>query len=186
MQVLPPSDWDDSLRHVIDDMRGRPLNIHGLMANHPRLLAAWWDLRMYLVNGGELGRRHAELAILRVAAHCRNWYEWGSHVVRGLDSGLSREEIDNVLANTGEWSGADATLLAAIDDIVRSNAIGAVTRDRLQPHFNDRQVMDLVLLHGMYRTLDCLITTWDVELDAHVSRQLPDGVSEASFDQTVT
>ena len=37
MKPLPPTQWDESLQPVLDDMNGRPLNVHGLMANHPKL-----------------------------------------------------------------------------------------------------------------------------------------------------
>ncbi len=167
-------------------MDGRPLNIHALMANHPPLLAAWWNLRMYLVNGGDLDQRQCELAILRIAVHLENWYEWGSHVVRGLDSGLSMEEIDRVLSGDGEWAEADAALLAAVDEIVTDNRVSEATFRQLAPHFNDRQVMDLMHLHGMYRTIACLVDTWGLDLDAAVSERLPEGISEAAFRKTVT
>ncbi|MDJ0750780.1 MAG: carboxymuconolactone decarboxylase family protein [Woeseiaceae bacterium] len=186
MNPLPVAQWDNRLQNVIDDMGGSPLNIHALMANHPPLLSAWWDLRMYLVNGGDLGQRHCELAILRIAVHLKNWYEWGSHVVRGLDSGLSPDEIDRVVSNTGNWSEADAALLAAVDEIVSDNRLSEASLERLAPHFTDRQVMDLMHLHGMYRTIACLIETWGLELDAAVVEQLPDKVSEATFHRNVT
>ena len=186
MQILPLADWDPSLQRVIDDMGGRPLNVHALLANHPRLLAAWWDLRMYLVKGGDLDQRQCELTILRVAAHYRSWYEWGAHVVRGLESGLTKREIDAVLAGTGDWQPADAALLSAIDEIVTDNRVSEVSRQRLASHFTNRQVMDLIHLHGMYRTISCMIETFGIELDASVAERLPEGVSEASFGETVT
>lgn len=181
MKPLSLDRWDDSLRHVIEDMQGRPLNIHALMANHPRLLSAWWDLRMYLVNGGDLGQRHCELVILRVAAHMHSWYEWASHVVRGIDSGLTPDEIEKIRAGSGDWDGADAVLLQAVDDIVRTHAISAATRARLAGHFTDRQVMDVILLHGMYASIACMIGTWGLELDEHVRARLPDGTTEETF-----
>ncbi len=181
MNPLPVAQWDKRLQHVIDDMGGRPLNIHALMANHPHLLAAWWDLRMYLVNGGDLDQRQCELAILRIAVHLENWYEWGSHVVRGLDSGLSQDEIDRVLANDGEWDADDEALLAAVDDIVTQNRLNEATMQLLAPHFTDRQVLDLMHLHGMYRTIACLVETYGLELDAVVAARLPDGVDEQTF-----
>ncbi len=185
MNPLPVAQWDNRLQNVIDDMGGSPLNIHALMANHPPLLSAWWDLRMYLVNGGDLDQRHCELAILRIAVHLKNWYEWGSHVVRGLDSGLSMEEIDRVLSSTGNWTESDAALLAAVDEIVTGNRISEAALKRLAPHFTDRQVMDLMHLHGMYRTIACVIETWGVELDEQVEERLPDGVNSALFQSAV-
>ncbi len=181
MNPLPVAQWDKRLQNVVDDMGGQPLGIHALMANHPRLLAAWWDLRMYLVNGGDLDQRHCELAILRIAVHLESWYEWGSHVVRGLDSGLSMKEIDRVLSGDGDWAEADAALLAAVDEIVTDNRLSDDSLQRLAPHFSDRQVMDLMHLHGMYRTIACLVETWGLELDENVAGRLPDGVSSAVF-----
>lgn len=181
MKPLPLPDWDDSLRPIIDEMKGRPINIHALMANHPRLLNAWWDLRMYLVNGGDLDRRHCELVILRVAAHMKSWYEWASHVVRGLDSGLALDEIERVRDADGTWDEPEAALLQAVDEIVTNDTISTATLERLAAHFSDRQVMDAVLLHGMYRTIACLINTWGLELDEHVLANLPVGVSESAF-----
>src|SRR6056300_4832 len=138
MKPLPISAWDPSLQHVVDDMHGRPLNIHALMANHPRLLSTWWDLRMYLVNGGDLTQRHCELVILRIAVHMKSWYEWASHVVRGIDSGLTLEEIENVRSGDGEWSDADTALLQAVDDVATRNHINEATLTCLEKHFTDQ------------------------------------------------
>ena len=181
MKPLALPDWDDSLRPIIDDMNGRPINIHSLMANHPRLLSAWWDLRMYLVNGGDLEQRHCELVILRIATHTKSWYEWASHVVRGLDSGLTLDEIERVRRIDGAWDDAEAALLQSVDDVVTDNAISSATLERLAAYFTDRQVMDVVVLHGMYRTIACLINTWGLELDEHVLAKLPAGVSASTF-----
>ncbi len=181
MQPLPPQDWDPSLQFIIDEMNDRPLNIHGLMANHPALLRAWWDLRNYLVNGGDLGQRQCELVILRVAVHMQSWYEWGSHVVRGRDSGLSLDEIERIRLGGDGWSDADQVLLDAVDEVARDNAISGATRSRLADHFTDRQVLDIIALHGMYLTLGCMLRTWDVDLDEHVVERLPEQVTPAAF-----
>lgn len=173
MDPLPPQDWDASLQHVIDDMNGNPLNIHSLMANHPRGLNAWWNLRQYLVTGGDLEQRHCELVILRVAVHLKSWYEWASHVVRGMDNGLTLEEIGNVKSGEGNWGEADAALLQAVDEIVNNHAISDATKKSLAAHFTDRQVMDIILLHGMYATIACMINTWELELDESVGKRLP-------------
>ena len=181
MQPVPIQAWDPSLQHVIDDMNGRPINIHGLLANHPALLKAWWDLRNYLVNGGDLEQRQCELVILRVAVHMKSWYEWGSHVVRGLDSGLGLDEIERVRGESNDWNDADRALLTAVDEIARHNMISAETRASLARHFSDRQMLDIIVLHGMYLTLGCMLSTWDIELDAEVQERLPEQVTREAF-----
>lgn len=181
MKPLPPQDWDSSLRHVIDDMHGHPINIHCLMANHPALLNAWWNLREYLVRGGDLEQRHCEIVILRVAVHMQSWYEWASHVVRGLDNGLSLDEIEDIRTGSGTWSESDAALIAAVDEVASSNIISEDTLARLADHFTEQQVMDIIVLHGMYRTLGCMISTWGLDLDEKVRDRLPEKTTESSF-----
>ena len=181
MKPLPTQDWDSSLRHVIDDMHGQPINIHGLMANHPALLNAWWGLREYLVRGGDLEQRHCEIVILRVAVHMQSWYEWASHVVRGLDHGLTLDEIEALRTGSGTWSEAEAILIEAVDEVARTKVLGQDTRTRLANHFTEQQVMDIIVLHGMYLTLGCMINTWGVDLDDRVRDRLPEQTTEESF-----
>lgn len=181
MRPVPANDWEPSLQHIVSDMQGRPLNVHGLLANHPRLLEAWWALRNYLVRGGDLDQRHCELVILRVAARRRSWYEWASHVARGLDSGLSLEEIERVRHDDAGWQEPDAVLLDAVDEILAAGSLSPTTLERLAGHFTDRQVLDLVHLQGMYATLACVISTWEVDLDEHITQRLPATVTPESF-----
>jgi alkylhydroperoxidase family enzyme len=181
MKPVPLQKWDVSLRRVIDDMGGRPLNIHALMANHPHLLNAWWDLRNYTVNGGDLEQRHCELAILRVASHMDSWYEWASHVERGLACGLTLDEIEKVRSGNPDWGDADAVLLEAVDELSQENRISSGMLKRLGACFSKQQILDVILLYGMYMTLACMIKTWGLELDPHVAECLPGSVTESSF-----
>lgn len=185
MKPLPLAQWDDALRHVLDDMNGRPLNVHGLMANHPALLDAWWSYRNYSVAGGALAERDRELVILRVAVHMKNWYEWASHVDRGLAAGLSLDDVLRVALGPGapDWGERDALLLQAVDELIDERAIRTATQKRLAAHFSQNQLMDIVAIHGMYITLGCMINTWDVELDEHVEKRLPTTVTRERFEK---
>ena len=185
MKPLPSMQWDDALRHVLDDMNGRPLNVHGLMANHPELLNAWWDYRNYSVAGGALQQRDCELVILRVAVHMKNWYEWASHVDRGLAAGLSLDDIERVSQGPRApgWEERDALLLQAVDELIEERIISAATRQRLAAHFSQNQLMDVIAIHGMYITLGCMINTWDLELDEHIRARLPTTVTRQHFEE---
>jgi alkylhydroperoxidase/carboxymuconolactone decarboxylase family protein YurZ len=184
LSPLPVAAWDDSLAQVRDDMQGRPLNVHALMAHNPKLLNAWWDFRNYVVAGGELGKRHSELVILRVAIRTGAWYEWGSHVERALACGLAMNEIEQVKqgALAVQWAPAEALLLKAVDELFAERAIAAETLDELSRHFSARQVLDLIAIQGMYQILGCMINTWALELDEHIQQKLPATVTKARFE----
>ena len=146
MRVLPTKDWNSSLSHVIADMKGMPLNVHKLLANNPALLDAWWSFRNYLVQGGSLGKRNAELVILRTAAHARNWYEWASHVERGLMSNLSLTEIERVLEGPShpDWPESDALLLQSVDELAKNGALGPELLDKMNAHIGQAAILDLI------------------------------------------
>ena len=174
LTAVPTGDWDESLRQIIDDMNGRPLNVHGLIANNPALLTAWWPFRQHVVAAGALEPRYAELAILRTAVHSRAEYEWLSHVDRGHAAGLSFEEIERVMAGPSAdgWSEADALLLHAVDELAAHQGLQPDTRDALTALIGDAAVLDLIAIHGTYVMLACMLNTWNIDLDTHVAERL--------------
>lgn len=185
LRPLPPAAWDESLATIVNEMNGRPLAVHGLLANHPALLRAWWDIRNYTVTGGDLGNRNTELVILRIALHMRNWYEWGSHVQRGMAAGLSRADIEAIKSGPNDpgWSDSEGLLLQAVDDLVANRAISGQILDALKKHFSEQQILDIIVIHGAYVILGCVLNTWDVELDEHVTADLPEGVNREQFEK---
>lgn len=181
LKPLPVEEWDASLSRIIEGMHGRPLNVHGLMAHNPALLNAWWDFRMHGVSGGKLSSRHRELIVLRVAVHMRAWYEWASHVERGLAAGLTIAEIEHVRYGTGGagWDVDDALILRAVDDCFQHRGISTDTLRALHDRFSPAQILDILAIHGMYVLLGTIINTWDLELDESV--KLPEGVTRETW-----
>lgn len=181
------SEWDASLADIVTDMHGKPIHVHSLMANHPKLLKAWWSFRNYSVEGGDLGRRKGELVILRVAVHMRAWYEWGSHVERALACGIALEEIERVKQPEPgpEWDESEALLLRAVDELIATYRLSPESHVKLREHYSVRQLMDIMAIHGMYVILGCMINTWGLELDAHVKAKLPESVTKEQFESEI-
>jgi len=174
-ESLAPVDdahWPDSLRHVFDDMRGQPINVHRQMAHHPELLGAWWDYRNHFVAGGTLGQRQAEIVILSVANALGNAYEWDSHVDRGLAAGLSPEEIRSLRDGVPVFEGADAVLVTMVEALLRDRHVPEGLLARARQHFDTRAIMDVIFLQGAYVTLGCLLDTFPVPLDDRVAERL--------------
>ncbi|MFT5706858.1 MAG: 4-carboxymuconolactone decarboxylase [Oceanospirillaceae bacterium] len=177
---LPIEQWPAELKHIINDMNAKPINVHALMANNPDLLKAWWDFRNYSVQGGSLGKRKAELVILRVAIHMNAWYEWGSHVERSLACGISLDEIERVNQREPDanWNVSEALLLLTVDQLISTHCIAPQLLKRLNEFYSTAQIMDLMAIHGMYVILGCMINTWGLTLDAAVNAKLPDTVTQ--------
>jgi alkylhydroperoxidase/carboxymuconolactone decarboxylase family protein YurZ len=178
---LEVSEWDVKLAGVADDMRGRPLNVHKLMANHPDLLLAWWDLRNHAVRGGTLDQRHREMVILRVAVHMKSWYEWASHVERGLKAGLSIEEIERIRQEEfqSDWTRDDQLVLRATNECLMARRISKITLVDMRNSFDATQIMDLIAIVGVYVILGTMINTWGLELDDFID--LPGAVQKETW-----
>lgn len=172
MLPLDLAQWDPGLRHIADDMNGKPINVHRLMAQHPELLRAWWDLRNYVVAGGELSQRHTEIVILVVAHAMQNAYEWDSHVDRGLAAGLTAAEIEAVRSGGFGWEPQDAVLIAVVRALLEQHEIPEALRKDAARFFSEQALMDIIAVHGAYIVLACLLNTFPVPLDDSVEARL--------------
>ena len=175
--------WDSSLANVVDDMNGQPLNVHKLLASHPELLSEWWSLRQHVVSARALGKRNAELVILRTAANMRCWYEWASHVERGLKNGLSLEEIERVVdgAEHPDWNENDALIIRAVDELEKEHKIAAATFVSLEKIIGQQAILDLIATRATYVMLGDMLNTWDTGLDQHVAAALPASITRDDF-----
>ena len=183
LSPLAPENWPSELSSVLEEMQGNPINVHGLMANNPALLNAWWAFRNYSVEGGALGKRNAELLILRVAVHMKSWYEWGSHLDRALKVGIGLGEINDLLLplDQGNWSDAEKALVCAVDDLTQYHQIQNETRVSLNTQYTNNQIMDLIAIHGAYLILAAMIDTWDLALDSETFERISDFTDEEGF-----
>jgi 4-carboxymuconolactone decarboxylase len=155
---LSPGDFDKRLGEN---------NIFTTFARHPGLFRAWLPLGGYLLSRGKLPDRDRELLILRTAVNCRSDYEWGQHVIIGLASDLSREEIDRVPAGPDAegWSEHDAFLLRAADELHAGVRVEDDTWAGLSRIYADVQLMEAVMLVGHYRMVAGALESFGVELD---------------------
>ena len=181
--LVEVDNWDPSLSHIVKQMNGEPLNLHKLMAKHPKLLKAWWDFRNYSINGGDLGKRKGELVILRVASYLNSWYEWASHVDRSLKCGLQLDEIIRVdkQLNENDWEPSEFLLLRAVDELIKTQNINRNLYLELNKFYSEPQIMDVIAIHGMYIILGSMLNIWKIELEEKISTSIPSSVTFESF-----
>jgi alkylhydroperoxidase family enzyme len=144
---------------------GEPLNIFRTLARHPALLRRWLVFANHVLGKSTLPERERELLILRIGWLCRAGYEWGQHVLIGLDSGLTGEEIQRIKAgpDAGGWSDGDRDLLLAVDELHRDAHVSDATWARLAARWSTQQLMDVVFTVGQYNLVSMALNSFGVQ-----------------------
>ena len=82
--------------------------------------------------------------------------------------GLSLNEIDALTKDIAEhgWSVRDRALIEMSDDLCLDDCVSAATWAELSQHWNEAELVELVMVAGMYRLVSGFLNTMGVELDA--------------------
>ena len=124
------------------------------LGRNRRLFWGWLHFAGRLMPGGRLPRRQTELVILRVAATCGSEYELTQHRRIGRRSGLSADEVARVEGGGLDgWTGSDRVLLAATDELLDTEDVSDATWVALREEYDERVVIEIVMLVGHYRML---------------------------------
>jgi AhpD family alkylhydroperoxidase len=150
---------------------GDPPNVFTTLARHRRLFRRWLRFAAALMPGGRLPRAETELMILRVAHNTGCEYEWRQHERIAQRSGLTAAEVERVREGPGAagWSGRQAALLRAVDELHAERRLTDATWDDLRPQLTDEELIELCMLVGHYEMLAMTLNTLEVAPD-----ELPD------------
>jgi 4-carboxymuconolactone decarboxylase len=145
------------------------LNIFTTLVRHPGLFARWSGFAGKILSG-RLPARDRELLILRTGWLCRSEYEWGQHVAIALHAGLSRDEVDRVMAGPDApgWDAFDATLLRAADELHRDARVSDGTWAALGQRYDEKQLIEVPMLVGQYHLVAYTLNTLGVEREPGV------------------
>jgi 4-carboxymuconolactone decarboxylase len=135
--------------------------ILGLFARHAPVTAPWFGFAGALLTEGALAPRDRELLVLRVAARTGCSYLRSEHSGAARDAGLS---VAQVAAGPGDpevtlWSERDRDLIRAADQLVASQVVDDETWQRLARAFDDRGLLELLLVVGGYTCLAMVLNS---------------------------
>jgi 4-carboxymuconolactone decarboxylase len=151
---------------------GKPINIFGTLGHHPKLLKRFNVLGGFFLNAGLLPAREREIVILRVGYRCQAVYEFGQHTVIGLRVGLTNDEISALAPSStstpATWSPKDQALVSLADELCAYDCVGDDTWTALQADWNEAELLELVMVAGMYRMVSGFLNTMGVQLDEGV------------------
>ena len=172
LSPLPEDKWDGEILEILDKskMNGRVLNIFRTLARHPKLLKRWMVFANHIMLKSSLAARDREILILRIGWLCRAEYEWGQHVLIGLEAGLTPGEIERIKtgAQSSGWDDRDKLLIMAVDELHSDSFISDETWSKLTKIYDDEQLIDLVFTVGQYNLVSMALNTLGVQLDEGV------------------
>jgi len=125
------------------------------MLRHPALFARQVEIGAELLGKGALPPRDRELVVLHVAWLSQAPFEWGEHVHIAKTAGLRAEEIERITegASAPGWSAHDRALLRAVDELRADSMICDATWATLAQRYDERQLIELVIVIGQYQTI---------------------------------
>ncbi|WP_019932462.1 carboxymuconolactone decarboxylase family protein [Nocardia sp. BMG111209] len=131
------------------------------------LFRGWLHYSGKLMPGGRLRRYDTELVILRVAhlRHCE--YETDHHIRLGKRAGVTQEILDRLREGptAAGWSDRERALLTAVDRLVETRDLDDATWQALATHYDERRLIEIVLLANQYEGLASTITALRIQTD---------------------
>ncbi|GKQ51963.1 carboxymuconolactone decarboxylase family protein [Bradyrhizobium sp. Ce-3] len=170
---LDPPYAADVQQHFDRIMRGKPpLVLFRMMAGHPR---AWEKFRGGgLLDRGPLPLREREIVIDRTCALNACEYEWGVHVTAfGAAARLSDEQVRATVRGAADadcWSPAERAMLAAVDALHARATLSEEEFAALSSHYDEDQILEIILLCGFYRTVSYLANALALPLEETAAR----------------
>ena len=154
-------------------MRGAPpLMLFRVMAGHTR---AWEKFRGgSLLDRGPLSLREREIVIDRTCARNACEYEWGVHVAAFAQAAhLTEVQVRATVLDEADaacWSDAEQALIAAVDAVHERATLIDPEFKVLSSHYNEAQVLEIIMLCGFYRTVSYLANTLALPLEENAAR----------------
>jgi 4-carboxymuconolactone decarboxylase len=150
--------------------RGTLINVYKLLLHSPPLAAIWLDFVSAARFKTELDGRLREIVIVRVAVLNRTTYVFKQHVPQlSAPEGLTDEEA-NALADwckASFFSPREQAALAYTDAMTRDIAVPDDVFNALKPHFDERQIVELTVLIGLYNMHTRVFTALGIDAEPH-------------------
>ena len=166
---LVPEDADDPVlaRIFADASRGgRSVpDLYRALGNAPAMLAAWTDMAWPLRSQASTSRALRELMIMRVAVVTRAAFEWAAHWPAAIGAGVTVEQLRDLgaWATSPEFSDAERAALRCVDEMFASGGASPEAMAQLRSHFDDGEVVELILTGGFYSCVSKVLLSLGIE-----------------------
>lgn len=173
LTMTPARPTDPALKQIVDELlaaRGPDFelpNLYRVLGIAPRMFRAWIDFAWPLRLNAGTSRQLRELMILRGAQISQTDYEWAHHIPLALEAGVSQEKIDALSCgpSSDAFAKDEKAALRLAEEVTRGPAASAECITALKEHFNDAEVVELVLTASFYVCVGRFLKSMDVDLE---------------------
>lgn len=156
---------------VVDGVRKQREDLDSLeiLIRHAKLYNAHLEVSKIYLSDGEMSLRDRELAIMRIGWLSQAPFEWGEHVVIGKRNGVTSEEVERVIEGSDApgWSEHDRAIIRAMEELHFDSMITDATWDVLAKTYSDKELMELIVLAGQYKTVAYLQNSLRLRIPPH-------------------
>jgi alkylhydroperoxidase family enzyme len=150
--------------------RGAGGNVFRTFNRNPPADRVRGTMNTHVNNQNALAPRQRELLLIRIGVLCRSEYEYAAHQRVGRQAGLNDADIARILAGpSSPGDPLDTALLRAADELFENDLVSADTWTTLAKTFDTKQLFDVLITVGGYRSNSMLINSAGVQLDANMA-----------------
>jgi alkylhydroperoxidase family enzyme len=130
------------------DLLKRPIWLTRALVHSPDTARAFHVLGGHIRYGMKLDMRLRELAILQVGWLARSPFEWSHHVKLGMDFGVTKEDIEGVIAETtgqpSNLGSLEKKILLAAREMTENIEMPEALFKELQAELGNEKMVDLL------------------------------------------
>ncbi|MCB9587331.1 MAG: carboxymuconolactone decarboxylase family protein [Polyangiaceae bacterium] len=149
-----------------------PLKLFRVLAHNPRVLGR--VRRGGLLDPGSISLRQREIVILRATARAGAEYEWGVHAMFfGAAANLGSDQLAQLTCvpiPAEAFSEAERALVALVDELHETSDVSEDVWLEASRHFDAEQLVECVVLAGLYRMVSYVVNALKVPLEEAAMR----------------
>jgi alkylhydroperoxidase family enzyme len=149
-----------------------PLSLFTTLARVPRVYDKF--RAGGLLDRGPVSLRHREIVIDRTCARNGCEYEWGVHITAfAAHVQLTAEQIRATVLEGSDaecWTDAERALIATADALHERATLSDEEFTILRAHYDEAQILEILLLCGFYRTVSYLANGLKLPLEETAAR----------------
>jgi alkylhydroperoxidase family enzyme len=175
---IPPleaSEWTPEQRKRFDPngTGQRAANVFVTFVRNPPADRARGPINQHILNSTTLSVRQRETLLMRIGVLCRSEYEWAAHSRLGRRAGMTDADVARIIAGPdgAPQSGEplEIALIRATDELYRDDRVTDETWAALAKGLDTKQLLDVLIAVGGYRSTSMAINSAGVQLDANMA-----------------